>query len=88
MAFVTFYFINTADSFIDILLRIHLGVDSDTGSFGHTGVITVEFSNRVTELKLSLNSKLLFLDTNGNIKYMYNVAEDIIYSLQCHSRWI
>lgn len=67
MAFVTLYFINAADSFLDILVLIHLTVDSDIGTFGDTGVITVEFTNCVSELKLSLNSPLLLLDTHGNI---------------------
>lgn len=43
MAFVTLHFINKEDSFIDILVLIHLTVDSGTGSFEHTGFITVEF---------------------------------------------
>lgn len=63
MAFVTLHFINKEDSFIDILVLIHLTVDSGTGSFGHTGFITVEFLNCVAGLKLSLNSPLLLLDT-------------------------
>lgn len=67
MAFVTLHFINKEDSFIDILVLIHLTVDSGTGSFGHTGFITVEFLNCVAGLKLSLNSPLLLLDTLGNI---------------------
>lgn len=67
MAFVTLHFINKEDSFIDILVLIHLTVDSGTGSFGHTCFITVEFLNCVAGLKLSLNSPLLLLDTLGNI---------------------
>lgn len=67
MAFVTLHFINKEDSFIDILVLIYLTVDSGTGSFGHTGFITVEFLNCVAGLKLSLNSPLLLLDTLGNI---------------------
>lgn len=67
MAFVTLHFINKEDSLLDILVLIHLTVDSGTGSFGHTGFITVEFLNCVAGLKLSLNSPLLLLDTLGNI---------------------
>lgn len=46
MAFVTLHFINKEDSFIDILVLIHLTVDSGTGSFGHTGF----YNSRVFKL--------------------------------------